>query len=136
MSDKYYRKIKKDIDDTKYKLQLSTVTLNINNNKNIDGIKNDISEIDNNKNNISSNLTKIDNSELNISFNLTKIKNNENSISNNFEKIDNFTQNILKSPKDFEQTYTIEKQIFRFNKNAHFYTIFEKEIEYDFIKNS
>ena len=99
-------KLKKNIDDTKYKLQLSTMTLNINNNKN------------------------------NISFNLTKIENNENSISNNFEKIDNFTQCILKSPKDFEQTYTFEKQIFRFYKNTHFYTIFEKEIEYDFIKNS
>ena len=52
------------------------------------------------------------------------------------EKIDNFTQYILKSAKDFEQTHTIEKQIFRFNRNKHFYTIFEKEIEYDFIKNS
>ena len=52
------------------------------------------------------------------------------------KKIDNFTQYILKSAKDFEQTHTIEKQIFRFNKNTHFYTIFEKKIEYDFIKNS
>ena len=52
------------------------------------------------------------------------------------EKIDNFTQYVLKSAKDFEQVYIIEKQIFRFNKNTHFYTIFEKEIEYDFIKNS
>ena len=52
------------------------------------------------------------------------------------EKIDNFTQYVLKSAKDFEQAYTIERQIFRFNKNNHFYTIFEKEIEYDFIKNS
>ena len=52
------------------------------------------------------------------------------------EKIDNFTQYILKSAKDFEQTYIIEKQIFRFNKNTHFYTIFEKEIEYEFNKNT
>ena len=35
-----------------------------------------------------------------------------------------------------KKTYNIEKQIFRFNKDNHFYTIFEKEIEYDFIKNS
>ena len=61
---------------------------------------------------------------------------NENSISNNLEKIDNFTQYILKSAKDFERTYNIEKQIFRFNKNNHFYTIFEKEIEHEFIKNN
>ena len=26
--------------------------------------------------------------------------------------------------------------MFRFNKDNHFYTIFEKEIEHDFIKNS
>ena len=65
-------KLEKNIDDTKYKLQLSAMTLNINDNKN------------------------------NISSNLTKIKNNENSLSNNFENIDNFTQYILKSPKDFE----------------------------------
>ena len=43
---------------------------------------------------------------------------------------------MLKSSKDFEHTYIIEKQIFKFNKDKHFYTIFEKEIEYDFIKNS
>ena len=88
------------------------------------------------KNDISSNLSKIDNNESDISSNLSKINDNENSISNNLKKIDNFTQYILKSAKDFEQTYIIEKQIFRFNKDTHFYTIFEKEIEYDFIKNS
>ena len=37
--------------------------------------------------------------------------------------------------KDFEEKYIIEKQIFRFNKDKHFYTIFEKEIEYHFTKN-
>ena len=52
------------------------------------------------------------------------------------KKIDNFTQYILKSGKDFEEKYIIEKQIFRFNKNKHFYTIFEKEIEYNFTRNS
>ena len=81
-------------------------------------------------------LLKIDTNENNISSNLEKINDNENSISNNLEKIDNFTQYILKSAKDFEPTYNIEKQIFRFNKDNHFYTIFEKEIEHDFIKNS
>ena len=52
------------------------------------------------------------------------------------KKIDNFTQYILKSGKDFAEKYIIEKQIFRFNKDNHFYTIFEKEIEYNFTKNS
>ena len=92
--------------------------------------------INTNKSNVSSNLGKIGNNENNISSNLSKINDNESFISNNLEKIDNFTQYISKSSKDFEQTYIIEKQIFRFNKDKHFYTIFEKEIEYDFIKNS
>ena len=35
-----------------------------------------------------------------------------------------------------KKIYIIEKQIFRFNENKHFYTLFEKEIEYDFTKNS
>ena len=83
-----------------------------------------------------SNLGKIDTNESNISSNLLKIGNNENNISSNLSKIDNFTHDILKSSKDFEQTYIIKKQIYRFNKDKHFYTIFEKEIEYDFTENS
>ena len=81
-------------------------------------------------------LGKIDTNENNISCNLVKINDNENSISNNLEKIGNISEFILKSDKDFEKTYNIEKQIFRFNKDKHFYTIFEKEIEHEFIKNS
>ena len=99
-------------------------------------ISSNLGKITTNEGNISSNLGKITTNERNISSDLGKINDNENSISNNLEKIDNFTQYILKSPKDCEQTYAIQKQIFRFNKNTHFYTIFEKEIEYDFIKNS
>ena len=99
-------------------------------------ISSNLGKITTNEGAISSNLRKISNNKTNISSNLEKINDNENSISNDLEKIDNFTQYILKSSKDFEQTHTIEKQIFRFNRNKHFYTIFEKEIEYDFIKNS
>ena len=50
------------------------------------------------------------------------------------EKIDNFTQYILKSTKDFEQTFNIEKQTFRFNKDTHFYTIFEKKLNMILLK--
>ena len=131
----YYRKpINKVIDDVKLKMGLSALTLKISeNNKKIDSLIN----VDKNiKNDISSNTTKIDSNESNISSNLSKIYNNENSISKKLEKIDNFTQYILKSGKDFEQFYNIEKQIFRFNKDKHFYTIFEKEIKYNFTKNS
>ena len=63
MSDKYYRGIKESINDTKYKLQLASMPLKINENKNnINGIKNDISgintfsdEISTNKSDIASN---------------------------------------------------------------------------------
>ena len=131
---------------------------------NENNISSNLTKIDDNENNISSNLSKIDDNENNISSNLSKIGDNINaiklvnknsqdnskdissnlkqinsntkSISTNLEKIDNFTQYILQSGKDFEKKYTIEKQIFNFNKNKHFYTLFEKEIEFDFTKNS
>ena len=113
--------------------------------------KNDISlKIEKNKSDISSNLLKInDNTSYistnsgqistntrAISTNLKQISTNTGAISNNLEKINNFTQYILKSGKNFEEKYIIKKQIFRFNNDEHFYTMFEKEIEYDFIKNS
>ena len=117
---------------------------------NENNISSNLSKIGDNENNISSNLSKIGdninaiklvnkNSQDNradISSNLSKIGDNENNISTNLEKIDNFTQYILQSGKDFEEKYTIEKQIFRFNRDKHFYTIFEKEIEFEFTKNS
>ena len=67
MSDKYYRGLRNILNDTKHKLQLASMTLKINENKNnISGIKNDISEINNfsdkidtNTSSISSNLGKI-----------------------------------------------------------------------------
>ena len=71
---KYYRGLISSIDDVKYKLQLATMTLKINENKNnISGIKNDISGITNfsdkindNSSDISSNLSKITNIENNL----------------------------------------------------------------------
>ena len=159
----YYRKpINKVVNDVKLKMQLGALTLKLNENNNkiddligIDkNIKNDISnntgKISDNKNdisdnkglietntsNISDNLSKISINTLSISSNSGKIDTNTSDISTNLEKIDNFTQYILQSGKDFEEKYTIEKQIFKFNKNKHFYTIFEKEIEFDFTKNS
>ena len=123
MSDKYYRGLRNILNDTKHKLQLASMNLKINENKNsISGIKNDISGI----NNFSD---KIDTNTFSISSNLGKIDTNTSSISN-------ISEFILKSDKDFEKTYNIEPQTFRFNKDNHFFTIFEKEIEHDFIKNS
>ena len=158
MSDKYYRGLRNFLNDTKYKLQLASMTLKINENKNsISGIKNDISGINNfsdkindnetnisdnsgqistNTEAISTNSGKISTNTADISTNSDQISTNTSDISINSGKIDNFTQYILKSGKDFEEKYIIEKQIFRFNRNKHYYTIFEKEIEYNFTKNS
>ena len=58
---------------------------------------------------------------------INKNKRDIESLDNNLEKINNYTQYILKSGKDFEKSYDIEKKIFRFNRNSHFYTIFEKK---------
>ena len=106
---------------------IETSTSNISSNKGL---------IETNTSNISSNKGLIETNTSNISSNLKQIDTNKNDISTNLEKIDNFTQYILQSGKDFEEKYTIEKEIFKFNKNKHFYTLFEKEIEFDFTKNS
>ena len=99
-------------------------------------IEDNLSKINTNTADISSNLSQINDNQTNIANNLKQISTNTESISTNLEKIDNFTQYILQSGKDFEEKYTIEKQIFRFSRNKHFYTLFEKEIEFDFTKNS
>ena len=118
--------------------------------RNANTISSNSTRINTNSSDISTNLGKIDdninaiklinkNSQDNskdISSNLKQVNSNTKSISTNLEKIDNFTQYILQSGKDFEEKYTIKKQIFKFNKNKHFYTMFEKEIEFEFTKNS
>ena len=101
--------------------------------------KNDIStnsgRIITNKSAISTNSEQISTNKNNISSNLSKIGDNENNISSNLSKIDNIKEFLI-SPENFKKTFNIEKQIFRFNRNTHFYTIIEKEIIHDFTKNS
>ena len=127
MADYYRKTVNKVIEDVKLKMQLGALTLKLN----------DLIGVDKNiKNDISTNSGKIDDNKNDISTNSNLINSNTKSISTNLEKIDNFTQYILQSGKDFEEKYTIEKQIFKFNKNKHFYTMFEKEIEFEFTKNS
>ena len=116
MVDQYWRKIEDVENDIENAMQISGILLKLK------GYDNDLEKIEDNENNISSNLG--------------KINSHSSTISSNLKKIDDFTQYILQSGKDFEEKYTIEKQIFRFNKDKHFYTIFEKEIEFDFTKNS
>ena len=158
MVDQYWREIEKVENDIENAIVISGILLKLK------GYDDDLSKIGNNSNNISDNKSLIetntsdisDNKSLietntsdisdnkglieintsDISDNKGLIETNTSSISTNLEKIDNFTQYILQSGKDFEEKYIIEKQIFKFNKNKHFYTIFEKEIEFDFTKNS
>ena len=148
MADYYRKTVNKVVNDVKLKMQLGALTLKLNDLIGVDkNIKSDISTI---TGAISTNLEKIgdninaiklinknsqDNSK-DISTNSNLINTNTKSISTNLEKIDNFTQYILQSGKDFEEKYIIEKQIFKFNKDKHFYTLFEKEIEFEFTKNS
>ena len=134
MADYYRKTVNKVINDVKLKMQLSALTLKLNENNNkID----DLIGVDKNiKKDISTNTGKIGNNKNDISTNSNLINSNTLSISTNLRKIDDFTQYILQSGKDFEEKYTIEKQIFRFDKDKHFYTIVEKEIEFDFTKNS
>ena len=114
MVDRYWRKIEDVENDIENAMQISSILLKL---KEYDD---DLSKIDEN----------------NISSNLTKINDNENSISNTLEKIGNISEFILKSDKDFEKTYNIEPQIFKFNKDNHFFSILEKEITHEFKKNS
>ena len=146
MVDRYWREIEDVENDIENAMQISSILLKL---KGYDNKLDDLSKISDNENNISSNLSKIGDNENNISSNLSKIGDNENNISSNLKQIstnqNNISSNLSKindikefliSPEDFKKTFNIEKQIFRFNRNTHFYTIFEKEIIHDFTKNS
>ena len=134
MSDKYYRGLKNIINDTKHKLQLASMTLKINENKNnISGLKNDISEINNFSN-------KINDNETNISDNLKKINDNDNDIDeirsnlNNIKndlsdfKINYSIQNLFLFDINVESTYTLNRENYEFN-------IFSYNLEDNFKSN-
>ena len=134
MSDKYYRGLINSINDVKYKLQLASMTLKINENKNnITGIKNDISEINNfsdkindNETNISSNLLKINDNDNDID----EIRSNLNNIKNDLSdfKINYSIQNLFLFDINIEQNYTLNKENPEFN-------IFSYNLEDDFKSN-
>ena len=109
------------------------------NSKQISTNKNDVSinsgRIITNKSAISINSEQISTNKNNISSNLKQISTNQNNISSNLSKINDIKEFLI-SPENFKKTFNIEKQIFRFNRNSHFYVIFEKEIIYDFTKHS
>ena len=127
MSDKYYRGKRNSLNDAKYKLQLASMTLKINENKNnINGIKSDISGINN--------LGKINDNETNISSNLGKIDTN---ISN----IDEINKNLSNIDFDSNNKYSIEnffiynielEQNFKLNKDKNSFPIFKYILEDSF----
>ena len=135
MSDKYYRGLRNILNDTKYKLQLASMNLKINENKNsISGIKNDISEINNfsdkindNENNISDNLTKINDNDNDID----EIRSNLNNIKNDLLdfKINYSIQNLFIYNIDVEQNYTL-------NEDNPEFSVFSYNLEDDFKSNS
>ena len=88
-----------------------------------------------NEGNISTNTGNISTNEGNISSNTRNISTNEENISSNSSKINNIKEFLI-SPENFKKTFDIEKQVFKFNRTSHFHVIFEKEITYDFTKNS
>ena len=160
MSDKYYRGLRNTLNDVKNKLQLASMTLKINENKNnIFGIKNDISEINNfsdkindNETNISTNLTKINDNETNISTNLTKINNNETNISTNLTKIntnksdiDEINSNLSNIDFNSGNKFSIEnffiynieiEKNYILNKDKRNFSIFKYILEDKFTKDS
>ena len=123
MVDRYWREIENIENDIENAMQISSILLKLK------GYDDDLSKIDNNENNISTNLGK-------INTNISNISDNSNLIKTNTSSISNISEFILKSDKDFEKTYNIEPQTFNFDKDNHFFSILEKEIEHDFIKNS
>ena len=133
MVDCYWRKIESVENDIENSIQISGILLKfseydeklsdlskIGNKEN--NISSNLGKIDTNKSDISSNLGKINTNETNISSNLGKIDTNKNNISSNLGKIDNIKEFLISS-EDFKKTFNIEKQIFRFNRTTHFYTI-------------
>ena len=94
-----------------------------------------LSKIGDNEDNISTNSGQISTNTGAISTNSGQISTNKNNILSNLSKIDNIKEFLI-SPEDFKKNFNIEKQVFNFNRNSHFYVIFENEIIHDYTKNS
>ena len=120
--------------------QISTNTIAISTNSgqistNTSDISTNLKQINTNTSAISTNSGQINTNTSAISTNSGQINTNTGAISSNLSKIDTIKEFLI-SHEDFKKSYDIEKQIFRFNRNSHFYVIFEKEITHNFTKNS
>ena len=121
---------------------IETNTSSISSNKGlIDTNTSDISSnkglIETNTSSISSNKGLIDTNTSDISDNSDKIGINTGSIASNLEKINDLQNSNIKAFYNLDQIfiYDIENGYQTVNKD-NYYHIFEKEITYDFIKNS
>ena len=164
MVDKYYRKIENVGNDVENSIQISSILLKLkgydeklsdlskieNNQKSIKNNKNDI---DNNKNDIKNNQKSINNNKNDIDNNKNDIKNNQKSINNNKNNINNNKNDIKNNKNDINNNsvditnllsyyklgkiyiYDIQKGNKFVDKN-NYYHIFEKEIIYNFMKDS
>ena len=120
--------------------QISTNTGDISTNSeqistNTGAISTNLEQISTNAEAISTNSKQISTNTGAISTNSGQISTNTEAISTNLSKINNIEEFLI-SPEDLKKIFNIEKQIFRFNRNNHFYVIFEKEITHNFTKNS
>ena len=149
---KYYKKIKKlsidnDLSDLESNISsntglINTNTSSISSNKglidtNTSSISSNKGLISTNTSNISSNKGKMDTNISDISSNLSKISTNTSSIESNLEKINALQNSNIKAFYNLEQIfiYDIENGYKNVDKDNHFH-IFEKEIAYNFTKNS
>ena len=162
MVDQYWRKIEDVENNIKNAMQISSILLkhkvydkkleglskidtnenNISSNKglidtNTSSISSNKGLISTNTSNISSNKGLIDTNTSSISDNSGLISTNTSNISSNLEKINDLQNSNIKAFYNLDQIfiYDIEKGNQNVDKNNH-YHIFEKEIIYNFIKNS
>ena len=106
-------------------------------NTNEGNISSNSGRISTNEGNISSYTGSISTNEGNISSNLEKINDNSSDISSNLEKINDLQNSNIKAFYNLDKIfiYDIEKGYQTVDKNNYFH-IFEKEIIYNFTKNS
>ena len=150
MVDRYYRKIEDVENNIENAMQISSILLKLKGydeklkglskigtnegaistnsgqiSTNTGAISTNSGQISTNTGAISTNSGRITTNESAILYNSERITTNESTISSNLSKIDNIKEFLI-SPENFKKTFNIEKEIFRFNRNSHFYVIFEK----------
>ena len=128
--------IEKGFLDNSHLINLNTGSISTNSGK-IDKNASDISDNSGKIDKNTSDISKIDKNTSDISDNLEKIDKNTSDISDNLEKITSLQTSNIKAFYNLDQIfiYDIEDGYQTVDKNNHFH-IFEKEITYNFTKNS